>query len=341
MRVCMLTRYFDFRNAGLGRVALELRKGVLEQGHQVKSISTNGNGLGSYFVYSSLEIPFRLPRGWDIYHALTPVESIWLPKDKSLVTFHDIILVTDPSKAGTNVGSNSIVTKIGRWYFTLAAKAATRSRYVVCVSEATRMDVVKYVGVDESKTLVIRSGINEALHPLPIGHSSTFRIGYLGQLDKRKRITHLVEEFRKSSLDAELVIGGIGPEDSLIKKIADGDPRIKIMGLIPEEDLNLFYNSMELFIFPSAMEGYGLPIVEAMACKVPVMVLEDSKIPWEVKGKCLIQRDLKTTFSNMKYLQTLTRSLDVERNFSFAKEHKWETTVEKYLEVYDAIRRPK
>ena len=103
MRICLLSRYFDFRNAGLGRVSLEIRDELIRQGHTVKTLSDTGNSLYSYFFYTSMGIPIRLPRDCDVYHAVTPMEAMHIPQERSVVTFHDLFQFTDRDKLGSGI----------------------------------------------------------------------------------------------------------------------------------------------------------------------------------------------------------------------------------------------
>jgi len=335
MRVCLVSRYFDFRNAGLGRVGLEIRKGLVKRGHSVRTVSTNGSTLYSYFFYTLTEIPFRLPRGYDVYHAITPMEAMWLPKDGGVVTFHDLFQITDPDKLGSGLGYSKWKNFIGTRYFKLACKVAKKCKGIVAVSERTKEDLVEYLGVDENKIRVIRSGIRDDLIPMK-KRDKVFRVGYLGQLDRRKRVNLLIEAFKKSDLD-ELVIGGIGVDYDRLRAQAGGDDRIKFRGPIPDNNLGDFYNSLTVFVFPTWLEGYGLPIVEAMACKKPVVVLQDARIPWEVKRRCIIVDELGYVLGNKAYLERLCRSVDIEDNYKWAKEHNWDRTVDEYIKVYKEV----
>jgi len=335
MKVCLVSRYFDFRNAGLGRVGLEIEKGLVKRGYSVRTVSTNGNSLHSYFFYTLAEIPFRLPKGYDVYHAITPMEAMWLPKDRSVVTFHDLFQITDPDKLGSGLGYSRWKRFVGCNYYGVACRVASRCRGIVAVSEKTKRDLVEYLGVDESKVKVIRSGIREDLVPIP-KRDSVFRVGYLGQLDRRKRVNLLIDAFKKGDLD-ELVIGGTGVDEFKLRAQAGGDTRIKFRGLIPDNNLGDFYNSLTVFVFPTWLEGYGLPIVEAMACKKPVIVLGDAKIPWEVKRRCIIVDELDYVLGNRAYLIGLCSAVDIEDNYRWAKEHNWDKAVDEYIKVYEEV----
>ena len=97
-------------------------------------------------------------------------------------------------------------------------------------------------------------------------------------------------------------------------------------------------------MFPTAIEGYGLPPVEAMACKVPVVVLGDAIIPWEVKSRCVQVADLNYALLIMSSIVTrngqlldLNQLVDIEDNYRFAMTHDWDSTMSKYLELYEAV----
>jgi len=340
MKVCLVTRYMNFTNAGLGRVSTEIFSGLKSRPEfDVRTVSTNGVSLPSYFAYTLLEIPLRLPRGCDVYHILTPMEGIYSPKSKSIVTFYDLIPLKYPERCGAGLGGSGWKNTIGRVYFKWASSISAKASRVVCISEETKKDVMEVFGTDEKKISVIRLGIRPDLEPQESEakglHNLT--IGYLGQLDRRKRVDLLVRKFRRSRLDAQLVIGGTGIDEAELKELAGRDKRIRFLGFVDDAELRNFYNSLDVFVFPTWVEGYGLPPVEAMACKKPVVVLDDAVIPWEVKRRCIITKDLGLLFSNEGYLRGQMASVDIEGNYAWAKSHSWKECLDKYIEIYKEV----
>ena len=156
-------------------------------------------------------------------------------------------------------------------------------------------------------------------------------------LDRRKRVDLLVTAFKKSKIDGELVLGGRGIDEQGLKDLAQGDPRIKFLGFIPDNELVDLFNSLDIFCFPTSIEGYGLPIVEAMACRKPVIVLRDAIMPLEVKGRCIIVDDLNIVFGNLTSLESLCKGVDLEDNYKWAKSHNWDTTISEYLKLYKEV----
>jgi len=309
-------------------------------GHDVVTVSTNEDSLVSYFKYTALGIRSQIPKDCDVYHAITPMEGLWIPREKSIVTYLDLIPITHPERAGAGIGYSKIKNQIGQWYFKWAAKRASNVVALAAISEKTKQDMVDRLGVDD--VYVISLGIRDDLdivkpHRYDRTNEHRLRTGYLGQLDRRKRVNLLIDAFKESELDAELVIAGAGRDEMLLKSLAGYDQRIQFIGFVPDEDICGFYNSLDVFIFPTWIEGYGLPIVEAMACGKPVIVLADAEIPWEVKKRCIVAEDLAMVLANHGYLNRLIQTIDVEDNYQFAKGHNWDKCVAQYVELYEGI----
>jgi len=334
MRICLLTRYFNFSYAGIGRFSVEIRNRLEKSGYEIKEVSCS-HGFSNYFgyvFYTAFEIPVMLSH-CDIYHALSPMEGVWIPKDKSVVTFHDLIpwLYPDKMSAGqTGSVMNKLGSSILRKYFKFTCDLAKRARFIACDSQQTRDEVIQHLQIPPERTLVIKLGIREDLEPQD-KPDTMLRFGYLGQLDRRKRVNLLIEAFLDASADGELVIAGTGKEEAALKDLAGDNKRIKFLGFVPDEKLTDFYNSLNYFIFPTQIEGYGLPIVEAMACQKPVVVLADAIIPQEIKSRCTIVDRLNDFFTNP------ANKCNVSENYQFAKEHTWERCIKAYLELYKKI----
>lgn len=341
MRICLLSRFFDFRGTGVSRIATEVLKRLQAQGHEVQTISTNGKNLYSYFLYTAGEIPLKLPRkNVDVYHALATMESMWLPKDRAIATYLDFFSTTDPNNTGAGMGYSKWKLGVGKRYFELGANIAKRCRYLVCISEKTKQEAIEYFHAPEKKLRVVPLGIADDLEPISdpkMKRNGCFRIGTLGQHDKRKRIDLLVREFRESKLDAELVIGGKGPDTEMLKAIANGDKRIRFDGFVPDSELCSWLGNLDLFVFPTGAEGMGLPLLESFACQRPTMVLKDAAIPLEIKDRCIVVEDLGEVFRNRGMMEGMMKSVDYQGNYWYAKQHTWERCVGEYVKLYEEI----
>ena len=336
MKVCLLTRNPTLDSGGIGRVSLEIRNSLLRRGDSVRTVFAPNMGLAGYFKYCFLDNRLHMPKDYDIYHAITPMESIWVPKDKSIATVLDIIPIVHPELHGARMGGNKAKYTIGKACFDVGCRQAAKCRYVVCISDHVKQEFIEHYNVNENKVKVIRLGIRGDLHPTP-KRDTTFRIGYLGQLDRRKRVDLLVRAFVKSRIDGELVLGGRGIDESGLKELAQGDKRIKFAGFVPDDRLVDFLNSMDVLVFPTSIEGYGLPPVEMMACRRPVIVLADAIIPREVKDRCIVVDNLEAALSSISNIGNLCRSMDIEGNYQWAKSHNWEATVDEYVKLYKEV----
>jgi glycosyltransferase involved in cell wall biosynthesis len=287
LKVCLVAWNLDIeKHAGVGRVGDEMYKGLVRRGHQVEVLALNDTSHGAYAKYLLWDIPRLLPPA-DVYLAQSVMESIWLPKNKTVTMVHDLIPLLYPKLAGANMNGNTLKTFLGSRFYWVGAHAACQSNRIIVNSTMTKNDILKtFPTTNPEKITVLKLGVRSDLD-YHAKQWNIYRIGYIGQLDKRKRVNLLIEQFRKSqSKYMELVIGGTGPDRAKLERLASGDNRIKFLGFVPDDQLCAFYNSLDSFTFPSAVEGWGIPIVEAMACKIPVTIWHDAIIPDELKNRC-------------------------------------------------------
>ncbi len=342
MKVCLLGRYFNLKNGGIGRYAMELAAGLESRGVDLCRVSsqdsrwTRGEGglvLFRYMAYTGLAIRFLAPPGMDVYHALAVTEAIHLPYGKrpTVVTVHDLIPMLYAWKyTRTHYASNRVKAWLSRTWFSFAVRRAKKADRILAISRAVARDLVEKGGFPEEKIRVVPNGVMDSLEPVE-KKDRVYRVGTLSYLDARKRISILVDAFKKARRPEELLVGGdtLDPEFKAgLLRLAGGDPRIRFLGFVPDGDLKDFFASLDLFVFPSVVEGYGLPIVEALACGVPVVTLEDALIPEEVKAHTFVtsREDLPRVLDDPPRV----RAEDVE----WALNHRWSHVVEEVLEVY-------
>jgi glycosyltransferase involved in cell wall biosynthesis len=327
MKICLLSRFFNLKtNSGIGRVGIEVRDRLVKRGYAVTALQVNSESHLDYLKYTAWDLR-HLPEA-DIYHCITPMESIHLPKDKSVSTILDLIPILHANKAGARMNLNPVNRLLGSSYFKYAVKQAVKCKHIVTISEETKSDLVRLFDVPENKISVLYPGIREDLEPKESWHPN-FTIGYLGQLDHRKRVDLLIKAFKDANINGELLIAGTGPDESKLRELAGTDNRIKFLGFIPDDKICDFYNSIDLFCFPTACEGFGLPLVEAMACKKPVIIFRDSIIPEGIKKRCLIYEDYG--FSGAVKLFTLNT------NYIFAKSCTWDRYVDGLEKIFKDV----
>jgi glycosyltransferase involved in cell wall biosynthesis len=199
-----------------------------------------------------------------------------------------------------------------RWSTRYNARVATR---VLADSEATRRDLMNYYGTPEAKIAVVYPGRNEALAPVVdpqtlAGIRGRYGLGdsyflYVGTLHPRKNLVRLVQAFAallqswnsipKQPTDwLQLVLAGQKGwlyEEILaeIRKLGLAD-RVVLTGYVPDADLPGLLSGALAFVYPSLHEGFGLPVLEAMACDTPVVCSNVSSLP-EVAGDAALMVD--------------------------------------------------
>ena len=172
----------------------------------------------------------------------------------------------------------------------------------------------------------------------------------MGTLEPRKNLPLLLKAYARLTKADRLPLvlgGGIGwmaqEVFAAIERLELGD-RVKHVGFIPTADLPLWYNCAEAFLYPSVYEGFGLPVLEAMACGTPVITSNTSSLP-EVAGgaaRCLPPRDAERWAAALTDLQrngewrdaARTKSLERAKQFSWA--HTARLTLKSYSEAVAA-----
>ncbi len=209
---------------------------------------------------------------------------------RSVVTFHDLSYFILP---GAFNRSNRSYLK----YFSLLS--ARRADRLNAVSESTRRDLGRFLGVSADRVDVVYNGVDdrfrkeehEAVERFRQSHGLPARfVLYLGTLEPRKNVPGLIRAYaraRKMGVTEPLVLaGGRGWGDLGLEQLIDElgiASMVRREGFASMEDQPLWYNAATLFAYPSLYEGFGLPVLEAMACGTPVVASNRSSLP-EVLG---------------------------------------------------------
>jgi len=185
-----------------------------------------------------------------------------------------------------------------RIYLAAATRAAARrARRILTISESTRRDIVRLLSVPQDRVEVTYPAAEERFRVLPADEVEAFRrarnlpevfIFAVGTLEPRKNVVGLLQAYaRLSRPRPPLVIGGgagwrFSPIFDTVERLNLHD-QVTFLGFVAEDELPLWYNAARLFAFPSLYEGFGLPVLEAMACGTPVITSNAASLP-EVGG---------------------------------------------------------
>ncbi|MBE2220361.1 MAG: glycosyltransferase family 4 protein [Anaerolineae bacterium] len=231
-------------------------------------------------------------RKLDLMHSMAFVTPLIKPCP-TVVTVYDLSFLHFPER----------FPALQRWYLTSQTKRSCRAaNRVITISESSRQDVHQFFDVPLSQIDVVVPGVNGRYQPLPPEQINTFRqthnlparfILHVGTLQPRKNIPILLEALAKlADKEIQLVLaGGKGwLYDEIFAQIEALGlvDRVIFPGYVADEDLPLWYNAASLFAFPSVYEGFGMPVVEAMACGTPVVASTASSIPEAVGSAGLL-----------------------------------------------------
>lgn len=240
----------------------------------------------------------------------------------------------------------------------LVPRSARRSDHIITVSEYSAKDLVSFYGVPRSKITVAYQAPSPRFKPRDkatsqeqlktrYGINSPFLL-YVGRLQARKNLTRLAEAFarvRKRHTDLKLVLVG-KPDwhhEKLLAKLDELGLKQAVIfpGYIASEDLPVFYNAAEIFVFPSIFEGFGLPVMESMASGVPTITSCGSCLE-EIAGDGALLIDPLSVDSIADAITRLIESLElrsalIERGLRRSACFSTATFAAKVLDVYRAL----
>jgi glycosyltransferase involved in cell wall biosynthesis len=260
---------------------------------------------------------------------------------RSVVMVHDFIPLRFPKRF-------SPLTPYHRYYI---PQVLQQAEHIICNSQSTAQDIVKFCNISANKITPIllaydsnhfRPIIEEDLQSRSPNNPPYFL--YIGRHDPYKNISRLIFAFANLSSNREYQLWLSGPTDQrytpfLKKQVQElGIPnRIKFLDYVPYDDLPKIISGAIALVFPSLWEGFGLPVLEAMACGTPVITSNLSSLP-EVAGDAAILidpykveeiTDAMQAIANDTRLRSHLSQLGLQR----AKKFSWEKTGQATVEV--------
>lgn len=268
---------------------------------------------------------------------------------RSIITIHDLVFLLYPQ----------FLTKGSARYYGQIDQAVRRTDHIIAVSESTRRDIVRLLGVPEQMITVIHEAPRRFFHRLPdidlkprlnkrFGLERDF-ILFVGTVEPRKNIPTLLSAFQQLldhyHPDVDLALAGApgwltDEVYSLVNRLKLSD-RVHFLGRVSDEELVWLYNATQMLVFPSFYEGFGLPPLEAMACGAPVVASNTSSLP-EVVGDAGLLIDPtnpnELTVAMWRLLSDSTlRQEMVAKGFRRAACFSWERAARETLELYRRV----
>jgi len=306
-----------------------------------------------------------LPRLWTqlglaIRTFIDPIDVLFIPSHtlplvrrprlRTVITVHDLGAEYLP---GLHQLKQILYLKLMTHY---QIKTASR---VIAVSESTKKDLVKRVGIRAGKVEVVYEGIDRQLFrefPIDIVNSSLKRLGlkrgnyflFVGTIQPRKNLERLIKAFAifssrklKEDDDFKLVLGGgKGWKTDEIYSLAPKlgiEKKVVFLGRISDNDLAVLYSGALALTYPSLFEGFGLPIIEAMALGCPVITSNLSSMPEVAGGAALLvnpyeESEIAEGMGKIYNDDTLRSSLIKKGNIR-SSNFDWKTAAERTIEI--------
>jgi glycosyltransferase involved in cell wall biosynthesis len=283
-----------------------------------------------YYQQTSLRRSLK-EKGVSLLYSPVP-EGMLIPVTKQIITVHDLIPLVIPES-----------TKLLKYYYLVILPRLLKvSDAIIVVSESTKKDLNKYYPEVNRPIHVNYQGYNDNVFKTEDSNNlkkitnkyeikSAQYLLVVGECRSYKNTAAVIQAFSLLNLkDINMVIvGKLNKSDKDIHSVPRNlgvQDRVKFLGYVPDEDLATLYQGAKAFIFPSLYEGFGIPLLEAMACGCPIAASNTSSIP-EVCGSAAVYfdphniDDMAKTISNLltsESLQSKCRRLGLERVKSFS-----------------------
>jgi alpha-1,3-rhamnosyl/mannosyltransferase len=304
--------------------------------------------------YRHLRFPVFRRRFWEQVAPLfaKPHDVLHLPYDscvawkrgKLITTIHDAKPLLFPElQAKRKVGA--------RVEGLLVGDPGAKRDHVITISDSSRRDLMRHLGLPESRITAVPLGIDSRRFcPAPAGGAGADRpyVMSLAGSDPTKNIVTLVQAFGRLPtvlrLAHDLVLVGDVAKRADVREAIEREglaDRVKLVGVVPDEVLIGLYQRAAVFAFPSLYEGFGLPVLEAMACGAPVICSDTSSLP-EVAGDAAIllkPRKVDTWSAALEGLlgDAHVRGAMSERGRARALTFSWDRTATETAAVYQRV----
>lgn len=297
----------------------------------------------------SVSLPLAIKRsGVKVLHAtftpppFSPVDYVF--------TMHGAVTFTHP-----HFYPPMVLTRLNA----LLRRGLKRARLTVCVSDFVRQELTDLFDIPPERLVTVHHGVGDEFHPLPAIETFDLvrsRHGldrpyflYVGKLHANKNIVRLIEAFHafiaETQQDMQLVLtgrqvwGGEGITETIVRlRMTD---RVRLIGHRSQAELPALYNAATAFVFPTLWEGFGLPVVEAMACGTPVITSNIACLPEITAGAALLIDPLSTAdlaqAMHQVYTDASLRESLRARGLARAACFNWHNTATATLDAYRRV----
>ncbi len=371
MRVALLIYGLDRPLTGIGRYTLDLARalvalrdrpevvlltagasGSLPKEKGFRYVPLSGCGLLTGLVtFGNVLIPVLSQRlALDLVHDPTGVTPFLFGggRARTVVTVHDVFAWSCP---GTSTLLDTLIYR--HWLPRVLPRVDT----VITDSQASKADIVRFLGIPAARVRVIYVGVSAAFRPASQSEIAVVRSSYglsdryilfVGSVEKRKNLRGLLRAYaclRRMEETCPLVVAGVRRRKytAIMETLweLDLEKHVIFTGYVPDADLPALYSGADLFVFPSLYEGFGLPPLEAMACGTPVVCSNAASLP-EVVGDAAITVDPYDVEGLAEAMRRVLTDANLrqelrEKGLQRAKQFTWERAARETIAVYQKV----
>ncbi|WP_257571177.1 glycosyltransferase family 1 protein [Streptomyces sp. NP160] len=311
---------------------------MLARGHAVDSIPAGGNPITTLLRETFASQASQSSE--TVLHFTADTGPLLRSRSPAVVTVHGV------ASRWINTARNR--RQEAAWRFRVQRAISSVDR-IITVSNSSAEDILATFKVPQSDISVIPHGISPAFFEAgasrdTMGETSAPFALYIGNLEPRKNLINLIEAFAKppmASIGARLVIAGRPAWNyAEILKALEGAENIEYLGFIDNSTRMSLLKKARLFVFPSLYEGFGFPVLEALAAGLPVATSRRGSLAevagpsWELSelNADALARDLSRAWQDEDWLTECSVA-----GPEWARQYNWETSVEKHESVYREI----
>jgi len=290
-------------------------------------------------LWTHFILPFK--KG-DILFCPANIAPLFVPKNKKLVvTIHDVAFLTYPKS----------FSKFFQTYYRLVMPLIVkRADKIITDSKTSKKEIIKFYPKAKEKIEIIYLGCDQKFVVLN-NIKKKNQILYVGSMNERKNFSSIIKAFETLNNNnyTLLMVGNflsnfiIDDETRELINAAKSNPNIKFKNGVNDDELVQIYNESKLLVFPSFYEGFGLPVLEAMACGTAVVCSDATSIP-EVGGDAVVYcdpynvEDIKDKIALVLADENLQKSMR-QKGVLRAKEFTWEKSAREHMRVFDRMTR--
>jgi glycosyltransferase involved in cell wall biosynthesis len=364
MNIGLITYPIEKSPAGVGTYTYNLVKNILnvdsDNNYYLLHYEKNPDPIYSeneilYKYYSLLPVMFsdswylfKNPAKFDIVHRFAPGGFLSRLKSKRVITVYDLFMYK-----AYRFNTNAKVF-LARYFNRMSIKKADA---VITISEFSKREIVDTFKIRADKVHVLYCGPGHMEPGLPAGKDLLRKkydlvndyILFVSTIEPRKNLLSLVKAFEilkdRYSIGEDLVIVGKKGWDykPTLKYIESSSCRssIHLMGFVPDSDLGCFYRNASLFVYPSFMEGFGIPPLEAMGCGCPTLASNTTSLPEVLRYPEMMFDPQDVDQISERCIQILRdpvrREENIKKGFQNAQRFSWRKSARQMISIYNSL----